>query len=360
MKVSVITVSYNAENTVERTIKSVVNQSYDNIEYIVIDGGSTDGTIEVIEKYRSRIAYMVSEPDMGIYDAMNKGIMNASGDIIGIINADDWYEPNAVQIIVDSIARTNAQLIYGNVRVISRDGGEYISCGATERIWYDMPFPHQGVFIKKEIYEKYGSFNIQYQLAADYELLLRLYRNGVRFYDSGALIANFVLGGKSVNQFVNCVKETRNISLKYADSYQEKEDIYHLIAERYGCALLNMAFQGSSDILLQVLESIFPNITEGFYIFGAGIWGRKVWQLLNDFHISVKGFIDNNINKQEKSYCGIPVYSMDKLRQGKNNIFIAVKNGSEKIRSQINSLNNNDILITSLDDIQKELDIICE
>lgn len=92
LKISIVTVSYNAAKTIEQTIKSVINQTYSNIEYIVIDGGSTDGTVDIIRKYEDRIAYWVSEPDGGIFDAMNKGIKVATGEVVGIINSDDWYE----------------------------------------------------------------------------------------------------------------------------------------------------------------------------------------------------------------------------------------------------------------------------
>ena len=95
--ISIITVSYNAVKTIEDTITSVLNQTYSNIEYIIIDGASTDGTLEVIKKYQDDISIIVSEPDKGIYDAMNKGIERANGELIGIINADDWYEANAVE-----------------------------------------------------------------------------------------------------------------------------------------------------------------------------------------------------------------------------------------------------------------------
>ena len=112
-KISVITVVYNAKDTIERTIKSVIAQLYDNYEYIIIDGGSTDGTLDIIEKYRDKISYFISESDEGIYDAMNKGVLKATGDYVAFINADDWYEPNAFKLVASYI-KTKKTIILWN------------------------------------------------------------------------------------------------------------------------------------------------------------------------------------------------------------------------------------------------------
>ncbi len=120
--VSIITVCLNSEKTIEQTIQSVINQTYPNIEYIIIDGKSTDRTLEIIDKYKGKISILVSESDEGIYDAMNKGLKLATGELIGIINSDDWYESDAVETIVNSfLADRNVQVIYGNMDVYDQD-----------------------------------------------------------------------------------------------------------------------------------------------------------------------------------------------------------------------------------------------
>ena len=116
--ISIITVSYNAVKTIEDTILSVINQTYPNIEYIIIDGGSTDGTLDIIKKYQDKITYWVSEPDKGIYDAMNKGIAKANGELIGIINADDWYELDAVQNVVLEFNNTRPAIYHGGLNIV--------------------------------------------------------------------------------------------------------------------------------------------------------------------------------------------------------------------------------------------------
>lgn len=119
IKVSIITVVYNGVKNIEQTIKSVLHQTYSNIEYIVIDGGSTDGSLDIIKKYSDSISYWVSEADKGIYDAMNKGISKATGDLIGIINSDDWYEPDAIMNMVTAYEENT--VLYGIIRTICNE-----------------------------------------------------------------------------------------------------------------------------------------------------------------------------------------------------------------------------------------------
>ena len=121
MKVSIITVCYNSAKTIKRTIKSVAEQDYEEIEYIIIDGGSTDGTLDIIDRYKDKISVLVSEPDEGIYDAMNKGIARATGDIIGFMNSDDWYADGAIVAIAEAFKKTEAEIVYGKT-IISENG----------------------------------------------------------------------------------------------------------------------------------------------------------------------------------------------------------------------------------------------
>ena len=126
-KVSIITVVYNGAKTIEQTIQSVLNQTYENIEYIVIDGASNDGTQALVEKYVDNISYYISEKDNGLYYAMNKGIRKATGDIIGIINSDDWYGENAIKDIVDHFRENDVDLVYGQMITISENEKENIN-----------------------------------------------------------------------------------------------------------------------------------------------------------------------------------------------------------------------------------------
>lgn len=180
MKISIITVTYNSAATVEQTILSVINQSYKNIEYIIIDGGSSDSTLNIIDKYREKISIFVSEKDKGLYDALNKGIGMASGDVIGMLHSDDFYIDNEViEKYAATFLKTKPDAVYSDLYYVDKlntdkivrkwKSGNY-SPGAFINGW--MP-PHPTFFAKKELYLKLGTFNLQFKSAADYELMLR-------------------------------------------------------------------------------------------------------------------------------------------------------------------------------------------
>lgn len=205
MKVSIITVTYNSASTIEQTIQSVLNQSYTNIEYIIIDGVSTDGTLDILNRYKGQIHKIVSEKDKGIYDALNKGIDLATGDVIGILHSDDFYmSSNVIENVANSINQNQCDALYANLYYVDKDdtnkikrkwhSGNY-SEGAFLNGW--MP-PHPTFFVRKEIYNKYGKFDLQFTSAADYELMLRLiHKNKIRLAYLNEFIVKMRIGGKS-------------------------------------------------------------------------------------------------------------------------------------------------------------------
>jgi glycosyltransferase involved in cell wall biosynthesis len=184
--VSIITVVFNGERYLEQTILSVINQTCKNIEYIVIDGGSTDGTLDIINKYDGRIDYWVSEPDSGIYDAMNKGIRLARGEIIGIINSDDYYIDNAVEKIVETAGREPEAWVFHADMRFEKANGMSETWRSKETLsrsdFYHMPINHPTAFVRAACYEKYGVFDTRYKVAADYDLVVRyLFDCNVKF-----------------------------------------------------------------------------------------------------------------------------------------------------------------------------------
>lgn len=167
-KISVVTVCYNAVDTIEKTILSVLNQTYSNVEYIIIDGLSTDGTIDIINKYRDRIAYFVSEPDKGIYDAMNKGIKAATGDWINFMNSgDEFYGINVLSNVFAYSIPSNSQVVYGDVMLKFKDQDGMIKhLGNLKREHVPFSLNHQSTFTRVSVLKKMG-YDLSYKLAAD-------------------------------------------------------------------------------------------------------------------------------------------------------------------------------------------------
>lgn len=198
-KVSIITVCRNSEKTIERTIKSVLDQTYDNIEYIIIDGASSDHTMDIVRSYEKksgcRMRY-ISEKDDGIYYAMNKGIDMSSGDLIGIINSDDFYESAAVETVVKNYdPQIRYQILYGETRSLKDGREESVSIGSSEFIPERM-ISHPACFITKDVYKDLGKYDTKYISAADYDFMLRMYYSKkVEFKEIYAIIVNFSLGG---------------------------------------------------------------------------------------------------------------------------------------------------------------------
>lgn len=218
MKVSIITVCYNSESTVSRTIKSVLEQAYTNIEYIVIDGDSEDNTVAKVEQFESEISYFISEKDNGIYDAMNKGIRLATGDIIGILNSDDlFYDNNVLTNVVKAFEESNADCVYGNIVYFKKNIQDINRVWKT-RAFYDgffesgeMP-PHPALFVKKRVYDEIGLFRTDFKVAADLEFMIRMLRkNKFTSYFVNQFFVRMRLGGASTSGVRSYLLSTKEI-----------------------------------------------------------------------------------------------------------------------------------------------------
>lgn len=213
-KISIITITFNSEKTIEETVKSVVSQDYPNLEYIIIDGASKDGTLAVIDNYKDKIAKIVSEPDKGISDAFNKGIRHATGDVIGIINSDDILLPGALNAVAAAYEE-EVGVYRGNIFVWDSESDSKMLAIPT------MEFPlhtfkkrivcHQSTFVKKSVYEKYGVFKTHFRYMMDVDLLVRLYEAGVKFKYVPAELAMFRLGGVTSSLFLKKVGELERL-----------------------------------------------------------------------------------------------------------------------------------------------------
>lgn len=220
MKISLITVCFNSADSIETAIRSVQHQTYPNIEYIVVDGKSSDGTIALLQKYSDRIDKLVSEPDKGIYDAMNKGIALATGDVIGFLNSDDMFFDNMVLADVAKKFDENQALdiLYGDLTYVSRNDTDKVV-----RIWKSMSYfssffengnvpPHPTLYLRKKVYEQNDGFNLSFKLAADYEFMLRLFKknNFVSEHIERQMV-KMRLGGATSKNWQNRVKQNIEI-----------------------------------------------------------------------------------------------------------------------------------------------------
>ena len=211
-KISIITVVYNAEDTISKCIESVVGQKYKNIEYIIIDGASTDSTIEIITKYQHSITSFISEKDNGIYDAMNKGIKLATGEIVGMLNADDMLaDRTVITEVAAAFEKNDAEIVYGDLEFINNQdkvvrkwsAGQYKQGKFN---WGWMP-PHPTFYCKRTVFNKFGFYRLDFGSAADYELMLRfMHLNGVKAHYLKRLIVKMLIGGISNKNLASRVK----------------------------------------------------------------------------------------------------------------------------------------------------------
>lgn len=205
-KISVITISYNSIKTIEKTFESILNQKYRPLEYVLVDGGSTDGTLELIESYIPKFSKagievnFKSERDNGISDAFNKGIYRATGDIIGIINSDDQLMPESLMKVMQEFANSNSDVVCGDCLWNDEENGmEYVrkSKIQLQRLKFQMVLMHPSCFVKKVAYEKYGVFDTKLKYVMDKDLMARFYKNGAKFSHISGVLTRMSAGGAS-------------------------------------------------------------------------------------------------------------------------------------------------------------------
>jgi len=214
MKISIITATCNSQNFIASCLDSISSQTYKNIEHIIVDGKSTDKTLEIINKHPFKPAKVVSEKDRGIYDALNKGIKNATGDIIGFLHSDDIFENEyVIEDLVRAFEKSDGDLVYGNILHVHQENTKKIF-----RTWSSLPFrkdllkegwmpPHNGLFVRRKIFLKHGVYNINFKIAADYEWILRVFsKDSVKATYIDKLILRQRIGGKSNGSLLKIVQ----------------------------------------------------------------------------------------------------------------------------------------------------------
>ncbi len=335
IKISVVTVCFNSAKTIEQTIRSVINQSYKNIEYVVIDGGSKDGTIDIIKKYEAYISYWVSEPDEGIYDAMNKGIKVATGEVIAFLNSDDWYCEDILKRCAEQYACRQSDVLYGDMVVVASDGAKlrHLSCNEAdfENIFYKTVIYHPSTFVRTSILKK-RLFNTKYKICADQDLFVELYIRGCSFcYLGKEYYTNFRLGGCSNTSTLVCSKELYSVGKKYL-KYCKRKDTYTEIKTKLdiiGMYNFLIEIQDCLDDKLKhrIIQLCGEKQYDKVIVFGAGNVGKVICKLLDECGINFD-VVDNNKDVQEKGYFGKKVKAPEVLH-GINNILVLIANSGD-------------------------------
>lgn len=249
IRISMITVAYNSSATIEKTILSVKNQCYPNLEYIIIDGGSTDGTQDIVRKHDDVVSVFVSEKDSGISDAFNKGIRYATGDLIGIINSDDYLLPNSLSVVAEEYDGVS-DILMGNIFIEYGDGKTVLEIPS--KSFPIIPIfkhvAHQGMFVKKGVYENLGMYDINVRYPMDLEFLMRAYKSKVRFQYINKTLAVFCYG-----------KGVTNDELK-----KKKSDYIYIVEKNSGnkfYAYLYWYLMRTLDFSKRLINFFIPNLT---------------------------------------------------------------------------------------------------
>ncbi len=312
IKFSVITVTYNCVETIERTIKSVVDQQNVLYEYLVIDGASTDGTTNIIDNYKPRLDYYISEPDNGIYDAMNKAIKHTTGDVVMFLNGDDYFASNHSLEDISKWIIDDSSIVIGRVQY----GDKLSVCYSDKSIkspYFEIFYPHQATFVPRSLYDSLGGFDEGYKISADFDWICRAIYEGVKIKWVDELISVYKLGGRSAS--LQCKIDEFNISRKYMELTKDlyidemKKDTEDKVRNYFFKEMcLN---KGDYHKYNQVLNEVFHDV-QTVQIWGAGMWGGILTNLFVECGIIVNHIFD--AVKTHDAICGVEVCEFEKSK----------------------------------------------
>lgn len=351
MRITVITVCLNSAETIEKTVKSVAAQECSELEYIVVDGGSTDGTLDILKNYKSAIDILVSEPDQGIFDAMNKGIGLSTGDVIAFLNSDDWYEKDALKIVEESFDDNSCDCVCCDNYVV-RKGGDTVYYNGTQEpiqnVYFRMIYFHSAIFCKRQFFKKKGNFNLKYKIAADYEWFLRTIKQGAKVHTIHKPVFTFSYGGISSVNDIECGKEAREIALFHLPpSMQEyKDKIEDRFREVIFCATDYAVLRTK---FLQILSD------ETIILWGAGVRGKQCAEWFYKMGFRVEAIVDSNQELWGKTEKMIKIHSPRILGNKASNLIITPDKYVEDIMETVRNIGNEKIHIYVLKLLCREI-----
>lgn len=360
LKISIVTVCLNSAGTLERTMESVLSQNYANVDYIVIDGGSNDGTLDIIHRYEDRLSFWSSEPDRGIFDAMNKGIDHAKGDVIAFMNSDDWYEDGAFETVAECFMSRKADIVYGDYGYVTSKGTIYKNNKNFKlpQLKTGRMICQQSIFFRKDLFDRLGKFNLKYKIAADYEWTLKAYNKGVAFEYVPSKLSNFSEGGISTNYKTRsaCMEEFREIAINALKKEEEQE--YLPIIEA-NCKVRGELMNEASDMaerLIQLgnvkkIRELPPKQNKEIVLFGSGYYAEECIRICQALGLKLSGIVDNDQNKWGKRVHGILVQSPAFLETSDKYIIISSILYENEIAAQLEEMGyiRNDNYITMID-----------
>lgn len=285
--VTVITVTYNAQDFLEKTILSVIGQDYQDIEYIIIDGGSTDGTLDIIKKYEKEISFWINEPDQGVYDAMNKAIDMSSGEWINFLNAGDSFIDTDVVSTIISCTDEKCDLIIGNINYVNENSAREIKAAGLEYAFDGMFCCHQALFTRMSIMKRF-KFDTAFKIAADYDFILKCYKQGYKFKFLDEVVVNYRAGGLSEQQVLLNKIESLFVQSRYLENI---EDVYK--SRSYRFLEENNPYPSAKEQLSNVMSEFkrksYDEIT--FVLYGYGDIGRAIYSAYPN---NVQSIVDIN------------------------------------------------------------------
>lgn len=335
MKITVITVCYNSENTIEKSIKSVINQQYDDKEYIIIDGGSTDATLDIIKKYENYITKWISEPDEGIFDAMNKGIKLATGDIIAFLNSDDWYLDYTLSTVNNVFVNEKCDCVCCDNYVIDFDGTQRrhdILNESFEDIYKRMIFYHSAIFAHRKWFKKENNFDLKYKIAADYDWMLRVINHGAKLFYLHQPVFTFCYGGVSSVNRVECAREAWEIAILHLPLNRKSyiKDIDNI----YLGIILNMF---DKEWVLNRFKKIVTNDLP-IVLWGAGNRGKQCVLWLQKADLEIMAIVDKDETKIGSEISNVLIQSPKYLYKKVCNVIITPDDFKPEIWNDIKQI----------------------
>lgn len=347
MKITVITVCLNSKKTIEKTIISVITQDRQkwDLEYIVVDGGSKDGTISILEKYDAYIDKCVIEPDKGIFDAMNKGINMATGDVIAFLNSDDWYEESALSTVMAVFMDSDCDCVCCDNYVLGKNGQrEYFDASkySVEDLHIKMIYYHSAIFCRKEYFKQNGNFNLRYKIASDYDWFLGIVEQGAKLCYIHKPIFTFCYGGISSVNEIECAKEARQVALCHLPT--DKGIYIDRIDERL------------CEVVLYAVDRkvLYPKLTELLgknqtnILWGAGARGIQWADWFQKSGIQIDAFVDSDYSLWGSFIGQIPVCSPEILNSKSCNLIITPQKYVKEIKEMLHSKKNNNTCVFEL------------